>query len=298
MIFNDYGYCFCEAKETPNDIFESDNVIITFGKSLIEIFYYSQNNNNNQTNNDNNNNNNNLVKKYEIPINNNNNNNNNNDDNKNEILCYQLYKNFIICGHRSGIISTWKPTNEMKLENSGKTQVTQCAINKILSTKLSDNKDYLYLACADGTIKVYSLDSNSIAATSQKFEQEIDDIKMVNDFDKKKNIIISLKNGEIKVMDLELQFLFDIPSRFYTKKIRQIISLQKPQNNNDNTKGDLLLITEGNNLDIFTWIKKGSFKVINPHNNNPHNNPHNNMQMQYQQPPHYPQQNFGFQQYQ
>ena len=121
---------------------------------------------------------------------------------------------------------------------------------------------------------------------------------MINDFDKKKNIIISLKNGEIKVMDLELQFLFDIPSRFNTKKIRQIISLQKPQNNNDNTKGDLLLITEGNNLDIFTWIKKGSFKVINPHNNNPHNNPHNNMQMQYQQPPHYPQQNFGFQQYQ
>ena len=295
MIFNDYGYCFCEAKEIPNDIFQSDNVIISFGKSLIEIFYYSQNNNNNNNNNNqtNNNNNINLEKKHEISIN------NNNDNNNNEILCYQLYNNYIICGHRSGFISTWKPTNEMKLINIGQISVTQSAINKMLYTKLSDNKDYLYLACADGTIKVYSLTLNVIETTSQKFEQEIVDIKMVNDFDKKSNIIISLKNGEIKVLDLNLKFMFDIPSRFNTKKIRQVIGLQKPQNNNDNTKGDLLLITEGNNLDIFTWIKKGSFKVINPKNNTPHNNPHNNnMQMQYQQPPYFPQQNYGFQPYQ
>ena len=121
---------------------------------------------------------------------------------------------------------------------------------------------------------------------------------MINDFEKKSNIIISLKNGEIKVLDLNLKFLFDIPSRFGTKNIRYVIGLQKPKNNNDNTKGDLLLNTEGKNLDIFTWIKKGSFKVINPHNNNPHNNPHNNnMQMQFQ-PPHFPPQNFNYQPFQ
>ena len=260
----------------------------------------NNNQNNNNNNNDNNNNNikNNLEKRHEIPINNNNLTNNNNDDSKNEILCYQLYQNYIICGHRSGILSTWKPTNEMKLEKSGQTQVTESAINKILFTKLSDNKDYLYLACADGTVKVYSLNENRIEATSQKYEQEIVDIKMINDFEKKSNIIISLKNGEIKVLDLNLKFLFDIPSRFGTKNIRYVIGLQKPKNNNDNTKGDLLLITEGKNLDIFTWIKKGSFKVINPHNNNPHNNPHNNnMQMQFQ-PPHFPPQNFNFQPFQ
>ena len=100
----------------PNDIFESGNVILSFGKTLIEIFSFEQaqnnNNNININNNQNNNNNNKIEKKYEIPLNNNNNPNNNNEINNdnNEILCVYLYQNNVICGHRSGVISIWTPT--------------------------------------------------------------------------------------------------------------------------------------------------------------------------------------------
>ena len=58
----------------PNDIFESGNVILSFGKTLIEIFSFEQaqnNNNNININNNQNNNNKKKKKKYEIPLNNN-----------------------------------------------------------------------------------------------------------------------------------------------------------------------------------------------------------------------------------
>ena len=107
----------------PNDIFESGNVILSFGKTLIEIFSVEQaqnNNNNININNNQNNNNNKIEKKYEIPLNNNNPNNNNeiNNDN-NEILCVYLYQNNVICGHRSGVISIWTPTPGVYLQKKG-----------------------------------------------------------------------------------------------------------------------------------------------------------------------------------
>ena len=33
VVYNVDGYFFCKAKENPNDIFESGNIIVTFGKN-------------------------------------------------------------------------------------------------------------------------------------------------------------------------------------------------------------------------------------------------------------------------
>jgi WD40 repeat protein len=221
-----------------------------------------------------------LEKKYEIPFNNNNNNNDNsnNDDSKNEILCYELYQqNIIICGHRSGYLSLWKPGKETYLESINLAQVTQSAINKMILTKLNDNIDYIFLCCSDGTVKKYSPSENKVVHQSQNFGNEIMDIKMVNDFNKQNIFVISLKNGLIKVLDMQLNLLFDIPSRFKISTTRKVLALKNPLSEQDNTKGDLLLITEGSLIDKYTWIKPGSFKH---HNKNPQNfmphGPYNN----------------------
>ena len=96
------------------------------------------------------------------------------------------------------------------------------------------------------------------------------DIKKVNDIEGNNLFIISLKNGELKLLDMQLNLIMDIPSRFSTKN-----------SNTDINFGDILIITEGQNLDIFTWIKPES--IINMNNKNPHiNMPHGPHQ------PHFP----------
>ena len=275
-IFNNDGYSVCDAKEQPNDIFESGNVILSFGKTLIEIFSFgqAQTNNINNINNNNQNNNNKLEKKFEIPLNNNNNNPNNNINNdNNEILCVYLYQNRIICGHRSGAISIWTPTPGVYLQKNTEFKPSGSAINKILCAKLQYGKgfkDFLLSCCADGTIKVISLESFQIAGTSQNYGNEVMDIKMVNDIDGENLFIISLKNGELKVLDMELKPIMDIPSRFSTNKVRYVIGMKKPDTIKDDAIGDILIITEGQNLDVFTWIKPESINIKNPHNNTPH----------------------------
>ena len=245
----------------PNDIFESGNVILSFGKTLIEIFSFeqAQNNNNNININNNQNNNNKIAKKYEIPLNNNNPNNNNeiNNDN-NEILCVYLYQNNVICGHRSGVISIWTPTPGVYLQKKGEFKPSNSAINKILFEKFKDGNDYLLSCCADGTVKIVSLESSKVVKESENYKNEVMDIKMVNDIEGNNLFIISLKNGELKLLDM-----------------------QNPESNTDINFGDILIITEGQNLDIFTWIKPES--IINMNNKNPHiNMPHGPHQ------PHFP----------
>ncbi len=50
-IYNDQGLFTCQTKDSPNDILESDNIIVTFGKNFIEFFSYSQIIDNNNINN-------------------------------------------------------------------------------------------------------------------------------------------------------------------------------------------------------------------------------------------------------
>ena len=246
-------------------------------------------------NNDNNNNKENLEKKHEIFINNNITNDNqfNNDNinnNNNEITTTQLYQNLIICGHTSGIISIWNPVNDNNfIQKKGQIPISKSAINKIYYQQIPNEKDYLYICCSDGLVQKFSFEIGQVVLTSQKYETEIMDIKLVSDYDKKNTLIISLKNGALKVLDLNLNFLFDIPSRFKYTNVRYVISLPNPESTQDNKKGDLLLISEGNHLDMFTQIKTETIKI----NNNKEQNQSNDVQMQFQPPEPSQGNNFG-----
>ena len=267
-IFNDQGLFTCQTKDSPNDILESDNIIVTFGKNFIEFFSFSQIVNNNDIND------NNIIykleKKNEIPINNNNNNNNNNiinnDNNINiinnqdindEILCFEVFNNTIICGHQSGKISTWQSNNGINLQKQGEQKITDKSINKMLIRKFADNKEYLILCCSDKTLKVFSFEVGQVVKTFQ-LEDEVMDIKTANNYDNQNVFIISLKNGLLKVFDDKLNFLFNINSRNNINKTRKIISMKNLSQ--DKSMGDYVLITEGNFIDMYRWIKPGSFK--------------------------------------
>ena len=281
VIYNDQGYTLCEAKIKPNDIFENGNIIVSVGKNIIEVFEFSQNNDNN------NNNKNKLEKKKEINIDNNKINNNDNFINNNniynsdnEITCITLAQGFIVCGHASGLMSIWKPTPEEYLKKLQSEKLHDGVINKILYTQLSDNKNYLISCSSDKSIKVYCMEDNVVRKT-QPFESEVMDIKLVKDFDRKSIFIVSLKDGKLKGLNESFDILFDIPSRLKTNTTRYVIPLSNPasnnnppqnnvmnipqentnNNNNTSSQGDLLLITEGKLIDVFTWIKEGSFIV-------------------------------------
>ena len=214
--------------------------------------------------------------------NNNNDNNINNDDNPNQILCIELYKDIIICGHKSGLLSIWKPCNNVYLQKQGEVKVGDSAINKITTITYA-NQDYLFLCCSDKTIKLFSLTSGTVENTSKQFEDEVMDIKKVTNLENQELVIISLKNGMIKVLKSNLNPLFDMNSRFGVKNTRYVLALKNPQPSDE--KGDFILVTEGNRIDVFEWIKAGSLKL--PHQNRPFNqnqmgfNPHNNPQFGY-----------------
>ena len=274
VIYNDQGFCLCDAKNKPNDIFESGNIIITVGKNNMEVFEFSQINNNN-----------NLIKKTEINIDNNNNNtinnnfiinNDNNNNSDNEINCITLAKgSFIACGHASGLMSIWKPQPEVYLKFLQSEKLHNGPINAILCVQLSNNKNYLISCSSDKTIKIYCMEDNKVENIIN-FEDEVMDIKLVKDFEQNKVFIVSLKNGKLKGYNESFNFLFDIPSRFNTNKTRYVLALSNlnqddnkgniNNNNTNNTKGDLLLITEGKAIDVFNWIKEGSFKANHPKN--------------------------------
>ena len=267
LIYNDQGKYYCNIKNKSNNIFKNSNIIIVLEKDIIEVFQFLQNN-------DNTNNNNNLVKKLEINNNNNNINNNNlfnindNSNNDNDILCIEYGKGFIMCGHSSGLMSIWKPDPEVYLKKLQGEKLHNGAINKILFTQLSDNKNYFISCGSDKIIKLYCMEDNNISKTIN-FEDEVMDIKQVKDFNQQTIFIVSLKNGILKVLNETFEHLYDIPSRFKTKSTRYVLSLNNPksnsksENNVNNEEGDLLLITEGKFIDIFTWIKEIQMKHKN-----------------------------------
>jgi len=268
-IFNNQGSCLCEVKNKPNDIFENSNIILTVEKDIIEVFKFSQVQDNNKIIN-------NLVKEKEISITNNKDNNINNNNSifnsDNEILCIEYAGGFFICGHSSGLMSIWKPDPQSFLRRIQGQKLHNGAINKVLFTTLSDNKNYLISCSSDKTVILYSIDENKIMK-NQNFEDEVMDVKLVNDFNKRRVFIISLKHGKLIAVNEEFNRLFEIPSRFRTSITRHVIPLKNP--NECDTKGDLLVITEGKIIDVFTWIKEGSIHQKNMYkpNNEPHNNP-------------------------
>ena len=297
FVKNDQGCAMCNTSDKINDIFEDSNTIVTVGKK-VEIFQFSSNNNNNT-----------LTKLREINIDNNNNNtnnniiiNNDNSNNNNEILCIEFGKGFIIngrnlnllvCGHKSGVMSIWEPKPQVYVEKLQEIKLHNGAINKILYTQLSNGKNYLISCSSDKSIKIYCMEDNNVVKTNM-YEEEVMDIKIVNDFNKQIVFILSLKNGNLKVLNEKFDHIFDIPSRFRTNIIRHVIPLSNPNNNNGNNdnsnpminknnKGDLLLITEGKFIDVYEWIQEGSFKFKHQKNNSPMKHP----QKGYPHHPHY-----------
>lgn len=261
----------CEAKDCPNDIMESGNIIVSFGKNFIEFFCT-------QINDQINNNNNKLNKIKEISINNNNNNNDenssnniNNNDNPYEILCIELYNNYIICGHKNGYLSTWIPGGESFLQRQGEIKVSDAKINKI-TTITHNNQDFLFLCCSDKTIKLFSFSESKIIRETKQFEDEVIDIKKIKNLENQDLIVICLQNGLIKVLNVELIPLFDMTSRFGIKNTRHIISMKNQTTTSE--EGDLILVTEGNRIDVFIWIKPGSFKTQNKNQNQHQQQPH------------------------
>ena len=277
VIFNNQGSCLYEAKNKPNDIFENSNIILAFEKNIIEVFELGQIRGNDKILN-------NLIKKTEINIVNNINFNNsffNNDinNNDNEILCIEYAARFFICGHNSGLMSIWKPDPQTFLQRIQGQKLHKGAINKILYTTLSDNKNYLISCSSDKTLIVYSIDENKVMKT-QNFGDEVMDVKLVKDFNKNRVFIISLKKGKIIAVNEVFNKLFEIPSRFKTSITRHVIPLKNP--NENDTRGDLLAITEGKIIDVFTWVKEGTIHLKS--NSKQNNDPHINPQFQFSSP--------------
>jgi len=169
-------------------------------------------------------------------------------------------------------MSIWKPDPQAFLLRIQGQKLNNGAINKILYTTLSYNKNYLISCSSDKIVIVYSIDENKIMK-DQNFEDEVMEVKLVKDFNKKRVFIISLKSRKLIVENEAFDKLFEIPSRFKTSITRHVIPLKNP--NESDARGDLLAITEGKIIDIFTWVKIGSIhlKGYNKQNNGPCKNP-------------------------
>ena len=264
VIYCDQGNFTLDINSKPNDIFESGNTIVTVGMNLIEVFEFSNNK---------------LFKKSLITLNDNLNNiiSINNDDNSNsdnEILCIEFAADsFLVCGHGSGLISVWIPLGEhpfMKQLRAKK--MHKGRINKILYTKLQ-NGNYLFTCSSDKTIKKYCMDQDN-CEKEKPFENEVMNIKRVEESYYQENnmyFIVSLRNGNLFVLNTEIEVIFEIPSRFNTHLVRQVLSMENLEKNDK--KGSYLLITENKEIEIYCWIKEGSFEShLSKRNENFHQN--------------------------
>ena len=236
----------CNTNDNPIDILESDNIIITVGKNCIELFQFNENNINNQ-----------LMKVSEILFNNNN-------DERDQILCVHRLEQTLICGHASGHISIWEPINEYPfLKNKLISKIHIGPINKIICDKNSENLNIIISCSSDKTVKIHSIE-DTICFKVLDFEDEVIDIKKLEDLEKKTNYIISLKNGILKVYNSTFKEILDIPSRSNTKITRFVLELSNSSNNNndnDEIKEIYILVTEANKIDIYKWNKKGEIII-------------------------------------
>ena len=263
----------CDKLDIPNVNFEK-YVIIAVEKDIIEIFEFYQEDNNAKNNK--------LTRIYEISISNNNSLSNinffNNNSNDNEILCIENINKTILCGHGNGLLSIWHSKPNIFLEKIKENKIHNNSINNIF--KISENNINFITCSSDKTINICQMidDRNVNISKNLNFQDEIIGIKLVSDFNNQRIFILIFKNGGLKGLNENLDCLFDIESRFQTKKTRYVIPLCSINTSDNNNKEDLLLISEDNKIDIFKWIKEGSFVVdLNKiHKNNIQNHKTNN----------------------
>ena len=226
----------CNTSDNPNDILESDNIIITVGKKFIELFQINNNNNS-------------LSKVSEISFNDN--------EEKYEILSAKYKGKKLISTHGSGHISFWEPINEYPyLKNTSLRRIHLGPINNIILEKNSNNEDILISCSSDKTIKIHSLEE-TVCFQVINFNEEVIDIKKILNFDGETYYIISLKNGILKLYNASFKEVLEIPNRSNTNNTRYVLNIIKSNINNDNgSKEDYILITEDNKIDVYKWTKK------------------------------------------
>ena len=122
----------------------------------------------------------------------------------------------------------------------------------------------IIISCSsDKTVKIHSIE-DTICFKVLDFEDEVIDIKKLEDLEKKTNYIINLKNGILKVYNSTFKEILDIPSRSNTKITRFVLALSNSSNNNndnDEIKEIYILVTEANKIDIYKWNKKGEIII-------------------------------------
>lgn len=262
VIYCDQGNYMIDINSKPNDIFENGNTIVTVGMNLIEVFEFSNNN---------------IFKKSSITLNPNDNittNNNNNFNSDNEILCIEFSaKRFLVCGHASGLISVWQPSGEQPFMKQLQAQkMHDGRINKILYSELN-GLNYLFTCSSDKNVKKYCMEQDKCEKV-KTLDNEVMNIKKVEEcYTSENNIyfIVSLKDGKLFVLNTQIETIFEIPSRLKTNLVRQVLSLKNMEQTDK--KGSYLLISENKKIEIYNWIKPGSFVFHLPKKGNDHHNP-------------------------
>lgn len=229
----------CSTAKKPINIFEVNNIIIVIENDWIEIFYFQKNNLS-------------IIKV--------------NDINVNEIEEFKIKKpgqitsidgggDFIFYGHQNGLISVWSFDYEKKsLKNIKNFRLHYDSINKILCDRIEKDKIKLITCSSDKTLKVHNFENfgDRICTNVIHCDAEVIDVRIVKNYEKKINYIVSIQNGVLKVLNSEFKEIFEIPSRYKTKITRFVLDLK----NNEDDIGDYLLITEGQKIDKFCWIKE------------------------------------------
>ena len=243
----------CNTRDSPNDMLISDNVIVTVGKNLIEIFELNQNNNNDP-----------LRKVSEFQFNNN--------EEKYSILSIQSVGKKIICAHASGHISFWEPIVEYPyLKNNEPKKIHMDAINNFICDKNTNNEDILITCSSDKTIKIHSLDE-LVCFQVINFNEEVIDIKKIFDYEGQSYFIVNLKNGILKIYDASFKEVLIIPNSSNTNNNKHVLNIIKSSNNYENENNeDYILISEDNKINIYKWVKNEEKKHIEQSNKGNYN---------------------------
>ena len=296
----------CKINNEPYDLTEDSNNIVIVGNNIIELYNFNQNNNGQ------------IINLSQIILDKNNINNN---KDISKILCIEKTNKNFICGHSLGYISTWvTKQNSPFLENVKSSRIHLDSINKILFDTI-ENVEVIISCSSDKTLKVHSLD-DFVCFKVLNFDEEVIDVKKVNNLNNQANYFINLKYGNLKLYDSSFSKV--IVEIYNISKIdRKFICLRYSNNNtnNDNANNNInannnnndsnnninndnniinndiinndnnninsiniinvgnnnsskinVLITEGNKLLIYDWVKK---KSKNNNNNNNYNNNYN-----------------------
>ena len=224
-----------------------ENYVICVGKGMIDVFQISDAG---------------INKGTSIPL--------NNDEISSIILVQQLF----LCGHQNGVLSIWKPGQNPFLQCDKSTKAHDDTITKIYLKVVNEFTHFVITCSKDKFIKVFNLENNLSIVFVKQFKSIVSDINNVADFEGKDCFIITLSDGNILCTNDNFEELYEIRSRFNYIGPRNSLSAVNPYKNE--TLGNFLLLSDSYNLDVYMWIKEGSFAPQKKQNNHPHHHPHYN----------------------